>query len=215
MKIDFKTIIILMLALFLFKQIFFNSENSTKEITVVVPSKVKEVQETLKDSVFVDTVYIEIDVPGEILPARTKVIVDSLYRAKYKDAVKRNDSLAAENLFLESITIKSYKKTIVDDDDIRIDGEFTTRGELIDYSIRYEIKKDSISYTPKTVIAYPSLSLVYGIGVTVPTNAVNNQPMAIRANAGLQFKNGSIISLGIDTQKNISIGYSKTLRVFK
>mgnify|MGYP003657414103 CR=1 FL=1 len=99
--------------------------------------------------------------------------------------------------------------------DIKIDGEFTTRGKLLEYSIDYKIKTDTIKYTPEIVYRYPRASLVYGLGLTLPAENGLNYPLVIQGVVGFQNKNGSIFTVGFNSNNTISVGYQKTFKLYK
>ena len=208
----YKIIIAVIIALFLIdKAIYVSDENVKKEI-IVTPESIGGESKKI-DSIKTDTIYLPKYTPGK---ARTivKTVVDSLYKKQYEDAVKENDTLKAKNLFLESISLDTFKGVLIDDKDVRIDGTFVTRGRLLEYDVKYKIKSDTISYTPKTVIQHPKLSLMYGgeLGVNI-SNPENSDPIAI-GRIGLQFKKGSVISAGISSQGHLMLGYSRSIRLF-
>ena len=214
-KIDFRIVIVLIICLFVAEHTLFNSDDPVDDVTFTTKEKTGEVQKKV-DSIIRDTIYIPVIAKGKAQPIMKELIVDSLYKAKYDDAVKTNDTLTARNLFLESIALDTYEGTLINNKDIKIDGKFLTRGKLLEYDIKYKIKSDTITYTPEIRYRHPKLSLVYGLDAELPTveNFINSRP-SIGAHVGLQFKSGSIFKVGINSNKNITLGYSRTLRIFK
>ena len=214
MKLDYRLVIIIIAALFIAEHTMFKTEPTIDDVVVVVDKKVGEVEKKIQEVVR-DTIYIKVEVPGKIKPQKKQIVVDSLYKAKYEEAIERNDSLAAKNLFLESIALDEFKGTLINNKDIKIDGEFTTRGKLLEYSIDYKIKTDTIKYTPEIVYRYPRASLVYGLGLTLPTENGLNYPLVIQGVVGFQNKNGSIFTVGFNSNNTISVGYQKTFKLYK
>lgn len=214
MKIDYK-IVILIVAIFLIGEYFFlTREKKIEDVTIITDEKNGEVEKEL-EVVVPDTVYIPISVPGKPLPQKKQIVVDSTYKAKYEQALKEKDSISAKNLFLESIALNEFKGTLIDNEDIKIDGKFKTRGTLLEYSVDYKIKSDTITYTPEVVYRYPKASLVYGLELGLPTQQVIPQTPVIGVSLGIQNKKGSIVTLGINSEKFVTIGYYKTLKLFK
>ena len=132
-------------------------------------------------------------------------VVDSLYKAKYEKAIKENDSLKAKNLFLESISINKVKDTI-DNKDITINSEFTTRGILLDYKLDYKIKNKT-----KLTYKHPKLSLV--VGASLVNNSFDKTD--INFSLGLKNKKGNTINFIVGTNNTYGIGYSKTFKLSK
>jgi hypothetical protein len=212
-KIDLTTIIILIIAFFAIQQLFFKKEELVKDKTISTVEKTGEVKK-VTEKVIRDTVYIEIEVPGRRLPVKKEIIVDSLYKSKYELAVKENDTLKAKNLFLESISLDTWYGNLIDDKDIKIDGKFLTRGKLLEYDINYKIKSDTIRYKPEVVYRHPKFSFMYGIDAELPSSNVGNEGPSIGAHGGVQTKNGNIYKIGYNSRGNITIGFSKTLKLF-
>ena len=82
--------------------------------------------------------------PSEVNPEiKEVVVVDSTLKLKYK---KETDSLKRELLYLKAIEINDYEKILIDNDTIQITGKATTRGELLDFRIDYNIKPSEFSF---------------------------------------------------------------------
>jgi len=213
MKLGFKdyTIAILTALVILLTYMNWNgSDEPIEDVTIVTQdqsgSVTNDVEEVVKD-----TVTIEIEVPGNPLPAIKEIVVDSTYKAQYETAMKENDSLKAKNLFLESISLNTWKGTIVDDDDIRIDGSFRTRGTLLGYDIDYTIKGDTITYTPEVVTRFPKLSIVGGVKAHLPSVQGSQADPMVSAHIGIRGKKGNTFSVGYDSFKNVTFGYEWTI----
>jgi len=210
MKIDIKIVVLIIVGIFLFQHFFPGSDEPIEDVTIITPEEVGEVKKVV-DSIATDTIYIDRFLPGKVLPARTELVVDSLYKAKYEEAVKDNDSLAAKNLFLESIALDTYEGNLIDNKDIRIDGKFLTRGKLLEYDVTYKIKSDTITYTPEIVTRYPKFSLVGGIELGLPTDPLANTNPLISAHIGFRNKKGNTLSVGMDSERRVTVGYEITL----
>lgn len=207
------TILVLAVALAILSYVHFDKD-PVEDVTVITDEKTGEVEKELSE-VTPDTVYIEVKVPGKAKPQQKEIVVDSIYKAEYEQALKDNDSLKAKNLFLESISLNTFEGNLINNDDISIDGKFKTRGELLEYSIDYKIKSDTLTFTPNIEYRHPKASLVYGIKVGLPMmNGSELQP-TLEGVIGFQNKKGTSITLGMDTQKRITVGYFKTITLFK
>lgn len=213
-KIDLWVVVLIVVLIFVIQNVL-NEDEPVEDVTLIIPSKVGEVK-TKVDSTYVrDTVWIQTFIPGKVLPQEIKIIVDSLYKKRYEDAISINDTLTAKNLFLQSIALDTFEGTLIDNKDIKIDGRFLTRGTLLEYDVNYKIKKDSITYTPEIRYRHPKLSLVTGLGIGVPTNTIMGTQPTLYLHVGLQNKKGSILSAGFDTEGRVMIGYSRSFRLFK
>ena len=217
-KLDVKSILIGLLVAYISYNFFFNVQDiSIKDETIITKPKTGKVEKKV-DSIIRDTVYIKVEVPGKSLPAKKEIIVDSLYKSKYEEAIKANDSLVAKNLFLEAISINEYQKVLIDDKNIRIDGKVTTRGTLLDYDISYTIKSDTIIYTPKIYTKYPNLSLILGMRVSPPITSLYapaNNPLVISGDVGFQNKKGDIFTIGYGTDRRFTLGFKKSFKLSK
>jgi hypothetical protein len=205
-----KNIIIGLLALFVVYTVYRN--NMTEDVTpveVTIPEVSGTVQNKIRE-IQVDTVYISI--PGK---QTTKVAVDKDYKESYEQALKENDSLKAYNIFLSSIEINNYSKMLIDNDTISISGTAKTRGELIEYSVDYKIKEKKITYIPKVISKSPELSFVYGVSVSFPAKDAGSGEPILGASAGWQNSKGNIYTIGYNTNKNLTIGFSKIIKLRK
>lgn len=205
-KIDIKIVILIILGMFLIDTFLVHKDDPIEDVTVVIPEKVGSVEKEI-DSVKVDTVYI-VEQGGKEKPRA--IVVDSTYKAEYEKAIAENDSLKAKNIFLESIAITKYKDTLINNKDILIKGDFTTRGKLLNYKIDYTIKADTITYTPQVVRKNPKFALVGGIELGLPLNGIVGDPTA-SINLGIRNVKGNTITFGFDTEKRFRVGYQITL----
>ena len=210
-KIDIKIVIILIIGLFFAEHAFFKNKKPIKDNYLKINSKSGKEKRKLVDSIFTDTIYIEKYIKGDPIPQKKEIIVDSIYKSKYEEALKKNDSLEAKNLFLESISLDTWDGTLINNNDIRIDGTFVTRGKLLEYDVKYKIKKDSIKYNPKVVSKFPKLSIVGGVNLGMPIDPVSSVKPVITAHIGIRGKKGNTFTLGLDSQKRAVVGYEWTL----
>lgn len=209
MKIDWRIVLAMLIGMFFLQNFFLKKDNPVDDVVVEIPEKEGGVEKELL-KVIRDTVYIEVPSVKTNEKVVKQIVVDSLYKEKYETAIKENDSIKAKNLFLESISIDEYKGTLIDNKDIRILGTFTTRGKLLEYDIDYTIKKNTITYTPKTIVSYPKLTVTGSIEVGLPTTVTGTDPL-ISAKLGFINKKGKSFTLGVDSQKRVLVGYSVPL----
>tara|TARA_R110000803_G_scaffold172939_2_gene235696 strand:- start:1505 stop:2140 length:636 start_codon:yes stop_codon:yes gene_type:complete len=211
MKLDIKSIVILVLAIYVGYNFFYTTPEVIKDVSVITDAKVGEVSKKV-DSIIRDTIYIEVKVPGKKLPRKKVIVVDSLYKKQYEDAIKDNDSLKAKNLFLESIALDTWKGTLINNKDIKITGEFLTRGKMLEYDVKYDIKPDTITYTPEVIYRYPRASVTLGVDVMSP-GVTATSPIII-PKIGFTNSKGHTFSGGYSSDKKWVIGYSKTFKLF-
>jgi len=214
MKIDYRITIAIIVSLFIIDHVFLNNDPKVNDVTIVTPEEVGGVEKKLAEAI-PDTVYIEVLIPGKNKPQKKQIIVDSTYKAKYDAALKANDSITARNLYLESISINEVSETLIDNKDIKIDGKFKTRGTLLEYSIDYKIKSDTIKYTPQVTYLHPKLTIVYGVKLGLPIQAVNPGQPTIEAVLGFQNKKGNMVTFGITSDKRATVGYYKSFKLIK
>lgn len=172
-------------------------------ITVTIPEQVGSTGTQVIERVKVVTVPI----PSQAEP----VTVDAELKEAYE---KSKDSIEKLNLYLESIRVRDYNKTLVDNDTIKITGTGRVRGQLLDYKVDWTIKESAFEYTPEVVIRNPAFSLKggleFGIPKIIPDENLNS---GFVAKANLRFVNrkGNSLSVGADTEKRIWIGGEFTI----
>jgi len=172
-------------------------------ITVQIPEQVGTSGTQIIERVKVVTVAI----PSQDKP----VSVDADLKEAYE---KSKDSIEKLNLYLESIRVRDYNSTLVDNDTIKITGKGRVRGQLLDYKIDWKIKESAFTYTPEVVVREPKLSLKggleFGIPKIIPDSDLNS---GFVAKANLRFVNrkGNSLSVGADTEKRIWIGGEFTI----
>ena len=214
MRVNVDLRLILIVLLLFFAGGYYIVKDFTKEpvdpVVVIIPEKTGEERKVI-NSVPTDTVYITKYLPGKSQEIITEVVVDSTYKEAYEEALKQNDTLRAKNLFLESISINKWEGTLIDNEDVKIDGEFTTRCELLEYNVDYKIKESSLTYVPEMVTKLPKLSLVGGITISTPRSPGTGVVPLIGAHIGIRTGKGITYSLGLDSQERVSVGIELTI----
>lgn len=183
--------IVAFLSGFLFRGLFIPEKQDPIEIPVYTPQIIQQT----------DTIEVEKIIKYKV----DNIIVDSLYYKKY---IQERDKAAQLALFLNAITVRTYNENLIDNDTISIDVWSETRGSLLRQSAKYTIKQREI-LVPVELPKQPSLIINGGVFVNLPQVGVNPS-IGLKTDI-LVNKNRSVISLGYDTNKTISIGYSKYL----
>jgi hypothetical protein len=211
-NINIRDIVITVLAVILFWNLFIDIPDVEPEpVSVSIPEQSGTAEKVIR-SIKVDTVEIIKYLPGKV-KNKIVIVVDSTYKDKYEKAVKDNDSLAAKNLFLQSISINEYNENVVSNDSININAYIKTRGQLLDYKVSWTIEEREFVYTPKVVKAYPKLSLVVGGELVIINDPVFDA--GFKLDVGVQNKKGDIFSVGRDTNGNYYLGYKRSFRILK
>lgn len=204
MKINTTNILLGVLVIILMWQNFTssNKNNDPQPITITLPEKYGTT----------GTQIIEQAVPYPVyLPSTNQNIqVDAEWKKKYEEA---KDSLEKKELYLQSIKINKYEKTLVDNDTIQITGFATTRGNLLDYSVDYTIKPFNLSYTPEVVKERPKLSAGFEVEGGIPT--IPNTNFLLKGKVYFENKSGNGFGLGYDTENRVWIGIKKTFTLIK
>jgi hypothetical protein len=203
MKINLTNILLGLLLILLGWQTFFNVTPKVEPQPIVVnipefkgTSGVQVVEKVVPYTVFVNS--------GE------KIDVDSDWKRKYE---KAKDSLEKQDLYLQSIQINTYEKSIVKNDSTEINLFATTRGSLLDYKVDYKFTPKPIEYTPKVISERPTLSMGISVEGGVPTVPTTN--FLLKGSAYFENKKGNGFSLGYDTDKRAWLGIKKTFKIIK
>ena len=203
MKLDLTKVLLVSAILYIGWISFFKGSPDlvVEPVTITIP----KVEGTtglvpLEPKVVREKVYIKGDI----------VEVDSGYKEKYE---KAKDSVEKLQLYLEAIKITNPKGVIVDNKDIKIYGEASVRGTLLDYKIDYELKEKSITYTPEVVTRLPKLAVGLGIEVGIPLILESN--FVVKANLDLINSKGNQVNLSYDTEQRLWFGVTKTFRLIK
>lgn len=135
-------------------------EDRPQTITIEIPERKGVIRDTV-ETFERHTVY---------LPSKDQTIdVDSEWKKKYEEAF---DSLEKQQIFLESIKINEYEKVLVDNDTIQIRGFATTRGSLLDYSVDWTIKPNTVPVDIEPEVRRPRLQAEYGAGIYITPNQI-------------------------------------------
>jgi len=192
-------LLLIILIIILISNYLKKNENPKQDVIVNIPEKTG----TSGIRVIEKITQIPVEIDG------TKVIVDEKYYLKY---IETKDSLQKLNLYVESIKIKEYNDTIVNNDDILIESYSKTRGSLLEQKIDYKIKEKSFSYKPEYIKERPRLTLLPTLEFGIDRN---NLLPNFKGGIGFQLKNGDVFSTSLDTRNNIYIGYSKSITIIK
>ena len=201
MKIDLKAILIIALMGFIVWQNFIVESEIVEPdpIVITVPEKTGRVVDTI-EVVEKDTVYLKGD--------ERIIEVDAGWKDKYNNAI---DSLEKQKLFYESIKIREYEKTLVDNDTLLIKGFAKTRGSLLSYSVDYKIKSFDFSYVPEVVTKRPDLSMGAAMEVGLPAGPMSD--FRVKGSVYFENSNGGGFSIGADTKETVWLGLRKTFKL--
>lgn len=202
MKIDLtKILLAILLLISVYSNFFKKSENKVIENKYITTPKISG---TSGKTVLKEYIPYKVEVDKEVL------FVDETWRDLYNSSI---DSIQKYKLYLQSIKINNYNKSLIENDTISINGQFTTRGELLDYNVDYTIKSFEISYTPDVIKELPRLSLGLGFELGLPTNL--DTPFTVKPNLSLGNKKGHEINFSFDTNKTYWLGYTKNFKIIK
>lgn len=191
-------IAVFILVIFLFQR---NCSRSTTTQKVIIPEKVGSFEKA--DTVIVtktkDSVIWKQTILKTENPVNKKMAAELIEALKYKDSVK------VLKMYLEAIQERDGTY-VYDNKDLKLEIATKTRGEILSIKPSYTIKEREETVTVKQK---ETIFALYG-GVGVSNTIEFNNP-SLQAEMGFQNKSGDILSAGYDTQKNISIKYSKQL----
>lgn len=196
--------IILSLLIIVFVQRSCSAQTSQVKQKVIIPEKVGEFK--------TPTAIINNKGKKDSIVYKDKVVVtENPFNKKLAEdfilSQKENDSLKALKLYLNAIEERE-QTYVFDNKDTKLEIYTKTRGEILKLTPKYTIKEREETVLVKnkeTVFA-----LYAGGGIS---NNISLSNFIAEAHVGLQNKSGDIISAGYDTQKNISIKYSR--QIFK
>lgn len=141
--------------------------------------------------------------------SQEKVDIDKIWKDAYEQANQR----VKDSLYNEAIRIRKYSDTLVDNDNITIKGDATTRGSILDFQVDYNIKERDFTHTPEVVVQYPKLSLGLGTELGVPTQI--GQPFTLKGNLDLMNRKGHEINISYDTNETVWLGYTRNFKLIK
>jgi len=120
-----------------------------------------------------------------------------------KDQFKVVDSVNKILLYEKAIQINQFS-TKFEDDNLLLNIEGLVRGEVQEITPSYTIKEKKIQVPEKSVVFRFSGGLEVG-------NNLQLDKLSIKGNLGLQGKKGDIYTISYDDQKNIWIGFQKSI----
>lgn len=210
-----KNYVILGLIIALGVMIYLNTrpEPIPDDVTVIIPGSSGSSGDIIVDNdgdSIPDPEIIEVPV---YIKGDTEIVVDKEYKEKYDKAMKDLDSVAARNLFLESIAIKEYNYVAIDNDTVKVDLYAKTRGSLLAYRVDYDVKEQAFVYTPEVMHIRPKMTVLTGLELVLPPTGVSEPD--IKFDIYFQTQNGNAWGGGIDTQGNKYIGFKKSWTIFK
>lgn len=168
-----------------------------------------------------ETKYITVKIKTPVIKGLSQIINNPVPYEVIKDSIIYKDSIVyKENLDLidrfnkietEKGKLEEYIKSIeinkydipYEDNFIKTNALITTRGDVISFQQKYEIKPQEITIQVPT----KETKFALYVGGGLYNNLLLNNTV-LQANLGLQNKKGDILSISYDTQQNISLGYS-------
>jgi len=166
-----------------------------KIVTVIQPEYTK-----VTDTVFIEKIKLK-----TIVVKDGTVVVN---KDKYNDYIQEKDTVKKKDILIESITIRDYKTTVIDNDTVKVDVNNKVQGFLIATSADITIKKQKVK--ERVITQRPRLSVILGAEVGYRNFEFN--PLI---KTGIQTKSGNIYTASIDLNKNVYVGFSKTFTLFK
>lgn len=166
----------------------------------------------------IKTVPIKITVPG--VAGKSKIINNPVPYEVIKDSIIYKDSIVYQEnqelierfrkiesekeqlqAYMKSIELKKYDMPY-EDENIKTNALITTRGEMVSFEQKYEIKPRVVEYNMP--VKEPKIALYLGGGLS---NNISLNNFAVEATVGIQNRKGDILTVSYDTQKNIKAGY--------
>lgn len=144
-----------------------------------------------------------------IIPDPKTVIIKEIDSTIYKEYLKLKDSIKRDSAYKDAITIREYNQTF--EDTLQTIDVFTkTRGTLLEQSLSYKTKPQTITTTEKTYIKQSSTFAIGG-ELGIPTAPISIKPV-FKGNLIYTSKKGNTTSISYDTEGRVWIG--KTFKIF-
>jgi hypothetical protein len=166
-----------------------------KVVTVIQPEYHK-----VTDTVFIEKIKLK-----NIAVKDGTVVVN---KDKYEDYIKTKDTVKKKEILIEALTVREYNTNVIDNDSIKVDVYSKVQGMLLATSADVTVKEQKIK--EKVVTQRPRLSLILGAEVGYKEFQFN--PVI---KTGIQIKSGNILTLSVDLNKNIYVGFAKTFTLIK
>ena len=138
-----------------------------------------------------------------------QIDVDAIWKEQYEKASQQ----IKDSLYNEAIRINTYSDTLVNNEEVIIQGNARTRGSLLDFKVDYKLKERAFDYTPKVDVRYPKLSA--GLGMELGAPRVLGDDFAVKGNLSFMDKKGHEINLSYDTEQRVWLGYKKNFKLKK
>lgn len=205
MKIDSTKILLFALVLMMAYNNFFKKEPTVEPVpvTLTLPESFGSTGlQALEPKVVIVQVPIE-------RGSNQNIDIDKIWKEQYDKASQQ----IKDSLYNEAIRIRTYNDTLVNNEEIVIKGNATTRGSILDFKVDYKIKEGAITYIPKVETRLPRLTMGLGAGVSAPTTPNTN--FSLRAELSLMNQKGHEINFGYSTEQRVSVGYTYNFKIIK
>ena len=197
----FWQIIVLGLIIFIFLQDSCNNKIDNSN-TIITPPKEGSFEYTKPDEVDKPD-YIYITTKGDTV--RFQNPLNKELKSKYDSVAKSNDALKLKLLYYSAIQTRSYKK-VFDNKDVTATVFAETTGTLDSLRFDYVIKSDTFKVKQPVFRLLAGPSLQSNI-TTLKTN--------LGLNLGIQNKKGNILTVGYNTNQQITATYYYNLWTIK
>lgn len=171
---------------------------TVKDVNIIVPGK---------DGQF-DTPTNQTELPSQgkdsILIYDKIVYVESKVNEELKAKLEKSED--KYSLLLDAVRERDYV-TEFEDDNIKMRISTKVEGNLVDLKPIYNIKPQTVTLQEKTITKETTISSKFALyaGVNAQTNTSLGK-IAPGADIGVQINNKTILSAGINTDKDVTVG---------
>jgi hypothetical protein len=166
-----------------------------KVVTVVQPEYHK-----VTDTVFIEEIKLK-----TIVVKDGTVVVN---KDKYNEYIKTKDTVKKKEILIEALTVREYNTNVIDNDSVKVDVYSKVQGLLLATSADVTVKEQKVK--ERVITQRPRLSLV--LGAEVGYKEFQFKPLI---KTGIQTKSGNILTLSLDLDKNVYVGFAKTFTLIK
>lgn len=152
-----------------------------------------------------DTIFLEKIV--EVVNVKYKDGTAVVNKNIFESYEKEKDTLKKKEIFIEAVQVRKNKTTVLDNDKAKVTVNSTVEGKLVSLQADVVLKEREVEVK---VNEPPRLSLVLGTDMNY-----NNLKFNPGLNAGIQTRNGNIYKVGVNLDKSVTIGFSKTFTLIK
>lgn len=159
-----------------------------------------------KDVIRTDTIYKTVTLPP---------VHDTIYLTDFKERIVTRykvdstlvDSISILNALIDAKTVREYTNTHKDSL-VTISTTSQVEGKLLFSQINYTLKprKFQTIETHTTIEKHPKYALFYGGNIQTASRFDNT---AFEINFGYQNKRGDVMEVGVNTNKQITLGFKK------